>query len=92
MKRVSNKESKEETIRKELLDILYIPTVLINNDRTPIEYSKFNRFRIKRRTINKVPVTLAYYVLKKGGSVENLEEFSSGDFERYLQMNNIFKF
>lgn len=92
MNKVSEKHKKDEIAKRQLLDILHIPAVLINNDGTPIEYSKFNRFRVKRRTIDKVPVILAYYVLKKGGSVSSLEEFASGDFERYLQLNNIFKY
>lgn len=78
-------------VSKQLLDVLYIPTVLINNDGTPIEYLDHAKFRVKKRNIKKVPVSLVYFLLKNEGSLEDLESFSSGDFLRYLKMSSIFK-
>jgi len=83
---------KVERIKSQLLDILYIPTVLMNNEGTPIEYLDYQKFRVKKRNIKKISPSLGYFVLKRGGSIEALESFSSGDFLRYLQMNNIFKY
>lgn len=78
-------------ITKEIEDIIKTPTVLMCKNGMPIEYVNSNPLRkIKKRDVKKVSVFLASYVCEKGGDIDSIKRFSSGDFNRFLSMSNIY--
>lgn len=80
-----------DNIKKELEDIISVPTVLVCKDGEPIEYANTEGIRkIKVRKIDDISANLMMYIADKGGSVNSLEKFSSGDFSQFLSLSNVY--
>ena len=81
----------QPTIRNEFLNIIRRPTVLMCKSGAPIEYANSKGVRkIKLRQLNALSPQMIHYVASQGGAKIDVEKFSSGDFNQYLQLHNLY--
>lgn len=81
-----------EIIKKQLIDYIYTPAVLMNKDDVPYEYKKGGSInRLKRRRNNEnIPIQLYSFIIAKNISKNQLREFASGLFLNYIETSKIY--
>lgn len=80
-------------IKKQLMDYIKQPTVLMTKDGAPYEYKKGGSInRLKRRRINdeNIPLELYSFILANNISKTQLQEFASGLILNYAEIKNIY--
>lgn len=81
-----------EKIKKQLIEYISTPTVLVNKDDVPYEFKKGGSInRLKRRRNNKdIPLELYSFVVENNISKNQLREFASGLFLNYVETTKIY--
>lgn len=81
-----------DTIKKQLIEYISTPAVLMNKDDVPYEFKKSGSInRLKRRRNNDdIPLQLYAFVVSKNISKNQLREFASGLFLNYIETSNIY--
>lgn len=81
-----------DIIKKQLIEYISTPAVLMNKDDVPYEFKKSGSInRLKRRRNNDdIPLQLYAFVVSKNISKNQLREFASGLFLNYIETSNIY--